>query len=223
LEKIGPIRNTHYGGFYDFIPDLSSKDTAYTNEALNPHTDTTYFTEPAGLQAFHLLSHTSAPGSSEKESAGGESILVDGFASALKLKKLNEAHFRLLNSIRVPWHASGNEGVSISPNRNFPVLEGDDSHVFRVRWNNDDRGIMPIVDGLSDWYEAAGQWQSILAAEDNQYRFQLVPGRVLSASRKSNPHYPYFMLTIHCSLRQLARPSWKDRIYRAETYMWSIQ
>ena len=66
LEQIGPIRNTHYGiyhwnrcimtnrpvltkrkgGFYDFTSDLSSKDTAYTSESLEPHTDTTYFTEP---------------------------------------------------------------------------------------------------------------------------------------------------------------------------------
>lgn len=34
------------GGFYDFTSDLSSKDTAYTSESLEPHTDTTYFTEP---------------------------------------------------------------------------------------------------------------------------------------------------------------------------------
>lgn len=61
IQQIGPIRNTHYGlfdlvvislaltaagAFYDFTNDLSSKDTAYTAEALEPHTDTTYFTEP---------------------------------------------------------------------------------------------------------------------------------------------------------------------------------
>lgn len=65
LEQIGPIRNTHYGnhsclmslkwltyvntstgGFYDFTSDLSSKDTAYTSESLESHTDTTYFTDP---------------------------------------------------------------------------------------------------------------------------------------------------------------------------------
>jgi hypothetical protein len=34
------------GGFYDFTSDLSSKDTAYTSESLEPHTDTTYFTDP---------------------------------------------------------------------------------------------------------------------------------------------------------------------------------
>lgn len=49
LERIGPIRQTHYGGFYDFVPDMAKADTAYTNIALAAHTDTTYFTDPAGV------------------------------------------------------------------------------------------------------------------------------------------------------------------------------
>jgi len=53
LELIGPIRNTHYGGFYDFTSDLSSKDTAYTSESLEPHTDTTYFTDPIVIICFY--------------------------------------------------------------------------------------------------------------------------------------------------------------------------
>lgn len=52
LERIGPIRETHYGGFYDFVPDMAKADTAYTNIALPAHTDTTYFTEPAGVSRF---------------------------------------------------------------------------------------------------------------------------------------------------------------------------
>jgi trimethyllysine dioxygenase len=51
LKSIAFIRETHYGGFYDFTADLASKDTAYTNIALEAHTDTTYFSDPAGLQA----------------------------------------------------------------------------------------------------------------------------------------------------------------------------
>lgn len=50
------------------------KDTAYTSEFLEPHTDNTYFTEPAGIQALHMLSHT--------EGSGGESSLIDGFNAA---------------------------------------------------------------------------------------------------------------------------------------------
>lgn len=40
------LPNVIAGGFYDFTSDLSSKDTAYTSESLEPHTDTTYFTDP---------------------------------------------------------------------------------------------------------------------------------------------------------------------------------
>lgn len=139
LERIGPIRETHYGGFYDFIPDMAKADTAYTNIALAAHTDTTYFTDPSGLQAFHLLSHTPAPG--EPDATGGESLLVDGFHAASKLKSSAPAQYKELSERGLPWHASGNEGVTITPDRLFPVIElGPKATIERVRWNADDRG-----------------------------------------------------------------------------------
>jgi trimethyllysine dioxygenase len=106
LQSIGPIRNTHYGGFYDFTSDLSSKDTAYTSEALEPHTDNTYFTEAAGLQALHLLSHT--------DGTGGESSLVDGFMAATSLFEDNRHAYAALSMHSVHAHASGNDGISVS-------------------------------------------------------------------------------------------------------------
>jgi trimethyllysine dioxygenase len=45
--------------------------------ALPAHTDTTYFSEPVGLQFFHLLEH---------RGTGGKSLYVDGFNAALKLQ-----------------------------------------------------------------------------------------------------------------------------------------
>lgn len=140
LERIGPIRETHYGGFYDFIPDMAKADTAYTNIALAAHTDTTYFTDPAGLQAFHLLSHTPSPG--EPDAAGGESLLVDGFHAAKVLEKSSKGSYQTLCRMAIPWHASGNQGVTITPTKMFPVfsLGADGQTVHRVRWNADDRG-----------------------------------------------------------------------------------
>lgn len=139
LERIGPIRETHYGGFYDFIPDMAKADTAYTNIALPAHTDTTYFTDPAGLQAFHLLSHTPSPG--EPAATGGESLLVDGFQAAEKLRELDPKLFEALATTGLPWHASGNQGVTITPDRLHSVLDvGTDGEVLKIRWNADDRG-----------------------------------------------------------------------------------
>lgn len=143
LERIGPIRETHYGGFYDFIPDMAKADTAYSNIALPAHTDTTYFTDPAGLQAFHLLSHTPAP--DDPEATGGESLLVDGFHAAETLRGEDMSDFQELVRTGLPWHASGNKGVTITSERLHPVIEIEEtrdpgSPINKIRWNNDDRG-----------------------------------------------------------------------------------
>lgn len=142
LERIGPIRETHYGGFYDFVPDMAKADTAYTNIALPAHTDTTYFTDPAGLQAFHMLSHTAPEGS---QATGGESLLVDGVRAARILQKEYPEHFQTLLKRGVRCHASGNDGVTITPDAMYPVIEAqrvdyEEYNIMRIRWNNDDRG-----------------------------------------------------------------------------------
>ncbi|KIE00626.1 trimethyllysine dioxygenase, partial [Metarhizium majus ARSEF 297] len=180
LEAIGPIRNTHYGGFYDFVPDLAKADTAYTNLALAAHTDTTYFTEPAGLQAFHMLSHTPPPNKANDDSSlGGQSLLVDGFYAAYRLKKEYPEAYETLREVRLPWHASGNDGVAIVPDRAYPVIEASPYKFHRVRWNNDDRGVVPLNVNVDKWYSAARRWDSILRRKQNEYWFQLEPGRVL--------------------------------------------
>jgi hypothetical protein len=154
-------------------------DTAYTNVALAPHTDTTYFTEPAGLQAFHLLSHEPAAG--EDAAIGGESLLVDGFKAAKLLAEEDITAARILSKVGIPWHASGNEGITIAPDKLYPVLEFHQGSLHRVRWNNDDRGVVPFGDiTVEAWYEAARKWDRLLKSEKLQYWFQLKPGTVLS-------------------------------------------
>lgn len=67
-KRIAHIRETHYGGLWTFTADLSRGDLAYTNIALGLHTDTTYFTDPVGLQLFHVLEH---------DGQGGESVCIN--------------------------------------------------------------------------------------------------------------------------------------------------
>jgi len=186
LERIAFIRPTHYGGFYDFTSDLTMKDTAYTSLALGPHTDTTYFTDPAGLQMFHLLSHT--------DGTGGESLLVDGFMAAMLLLKESPTAYHTLADTPIPWHASGNDGITITPAQHFPVFNlshsqateggiGPRRNLLQVRWNNDDRGVVAIRPGgvyqAEKWYAAARMFDEILKREDMQYWAQLEPGRPL--------------------------------------------
>lgn len=189
LERIAFIRPTHYGGFYDFTSDLTMKDTAYTSLALPAHTDTTYFTDPAGLQMFHLLSHT--------EGEGGSSLLVDGFEVARILQAENLEAYKILRDTPIQWHASGNEGITITPSKEFPVLNVGNfvngtirRDLMQVRWNNDDRGVVKLFRGLGKsagpvitadkWYWAARKWDEILRRKSLQYWAQLEPGRPLS-------------------------------------------
>ncbi|CZS93991.1 related to Trimethyllysine dioxygenase [Rhynchosporium graminicola] len=196
LERISFIRVTHYGklahissttsltqqgGFYDFTADLTMKDTAYTNLALPAHTDTTYFTDPAGLQMFHLLSHTSG--------SGGSSLLVDGFHAARTLLRESYSAYEILSKTPISWHASGNEGITITPAKKMPVLtfgdlrEGEAPRLLQVRWNNDDRGVVALTEdggmGAEKWYAAAAKWDEILKRKDMEYWAQLKPGRPL--------------------------------------------
>jgi trimethyllysine dioxygenase len=174
---------TYPGGFYDFTSDLTMKDTAYTSLALGAHTDTTYFTDPAGLQMFHLLSHT--------DGEGGKSLLVDGFNAARTVKKYSKRSYDWLCKTPIPWHASGNEGITITPGKKFPVLsvadhsvDDHDPRLLQVRWNNDDRGVVGLMDkdGMvaEKWYFAARLWSDVLKMEKMQYWAQLEPGRPLS-------------------------------------------
>lgn len=125
-------------------------DTAYTTLPLGAHTDTTYFSEPAGLQMFHKLSHT--------DGSGGESLLVDGFAAAARLYEEDRQAYEVLSNVRVWSHASGNTDVSIQPYTCFPVFNHDPvmGHLVMVRWNNDDRaGIEAEGETVDKWYDAA--------------------------------------------------------------------
>ncbi|KAF2244240.1 Trimethyllysine dioxygenase [Trematosphaeria pertusa] len=174
LRRISFIRETHYGGFYDFTADLASKDTAYTNIALEAHTDTTYFSDPAGLQAFHLLEHS--------DGTGGESLLVDGYKCADDLLQQDREAYELLSTVNVHAHASGNEGISIQPYKGFPVFEHDagTGELLRVRWNSSDRaGVEMPIGEVGKWYDAARKFDALLKKKENEYWEQLQPGTVL--------------------------------------------
>lgn len=186
VERIAFIRPTHYGGFWDFTADLAKKDTAYTDLPLGAHTDTTYFSDPAGLQLFHLLSH---------EGDGGASLLVDGFKAARILRDEFPESYRTLSNTRIPTHASGNTETSVQPYAPFPVLNHHpvNGALVQVRWNNDDRGTMDRWDEPEDvekFYQAIKDWNSILTRKDLEYWEQLKPGRALSMSSiKTNGQY----------------------------------
>lgn len=173
LERIGPVRNTHFGSFYDVTADLSSKDTAYTTQSISPHNDTTYFSDPVKLQAFHILSHS--------DGKGGATQLVDGYRVA---EELRDEDRKILEEVKLYAHSSGNDGVSIV-GEPFSILEYDKTGLKRVRWNNEDRAGFEkdvLMSGIVDkWYSAAATWDKLVNTRDPRWwiNLQLKPGMLL--------------------------------------------
>ncbi|KAI0703815.1 mitochondrial protein [Cytidiella melzeri] len=168
--RIAFIRETQYGKFWEFTSDLAKGDTAYTTFALGAHTDNTYFTDPCGLQLFHLLSHI--------DGSGGQTLLVDGFYVASLLKELRPSAYDFLSRVSVPAHAAGQPG-SLYTAKGYPVLShGEGGELTQVRWNNDDRSTMSHLNvaEVEEWYDAIRVWNKHLTSPDSEYWVQLAPG-----------------------------------------------
>ncbi|EIM91028.1 Trimethyllysine dioxygenase [Stereum hirsutum FP-91666 SS1] len=172
--RIGFIRETHYGKFWDFTADLARGDTAYTNLALGAHTDNTYFSDPCGLQLFHLLSHT--------EGTGGATLLVDGFHVATTLRERHPELYRLLATVPVPAHAAGEEDSFYFDERPVLGVDGYTKELRSVRWNNDDRSVVKGVPRgkMLQWYDAIRTWNEGLTSSESEYWVQLTPGTVIA-------------------------------------------
>lgn len=159
---------------------MSKGDLAYSSEALPAHTDTTYFTDPAGLQILHLLSHNGK---------GGTTLLLDAFYTASILSTLHHTSYSLLSRLRVPFHASGTPGHMLRPAISQPVLRhNEEGLLVQVRWNNEDRGVIGSrwrPEEVRGWYQAAKQFEELCRNEDAEYWVQLHPGTVLGAFTSS--------------------------------------
>ncbi|KAF6767587.1 Taurine catabolism dioxygenase TauD/TfdA [Kalmanozyma brasiliensis GHG001] len=187
VRRIAFIRETHYGGFWDFTSDLAHGDTAYTDLALQAHTDTTYFTDPAGLQLFHLLSHTAsktASSSATKGPSGGSSLLIDGFLAAAVLKDVHPSAYQTLSTVRIRTHSAGDPHTMIRPllDSGYPILDHDPTtgELTMVRYNNDDRSVLRVSDDeVEPFYDALRKWHEILTNPEGEYWVQLKPGTAM--------------------------------------------
>ena len=85
LRRVGYVRETIFGGMWEFTADLTKADTAYTNLELRPHTDGTYSHDAPGVQLLHCMRF---------DGSGGESTMVDAFAIAERMRRESPAALR---------------------------------------------------------------------------------------------------------------------------------
>jgi trimethyllysine dioxygenase len=169
VRRVGYVRETIFGGFWQFTADLTKADTAYTNLELLPHTDGTYSHDAPGLQMLHCLQFVGE---------GGESTMVDGFRVAAELRETAPHHHALLSTAPIPGQYLG-DGSHLMAAR--PVLRHDrDGELVQVSFNNADRApfLLPHDEMLA-LYAALRAFDALTNDRRLQWRHVLAPGEAM--------------------------------------------
>jgi trimethyllysine dioxygenase len=169
IRRVGYIRETIFGGFWQFTDDLSKADLAYTTMHLSSHTDGTYSHDAPGLQMLHCLHF---------DGTGGESTLVDGFKIADVIRSTEPELFDVLSSVAIPGQYIG-DGSHLMAAR--PVFRHDhNGTLVQVSYNNSDRApfLLP-PDDMAQLYAALRAFDRLANSESMQWSQQLRPGDAL--------------------------------------------
>jgi trimethyllysine dioxygenase len=168
ITRVGYVRETVFGGFWEFTDDLSRADTAYTNIELLAHTDGTYSHDAPGLQMLHCLHF---------DGTGGASTLVDGFAIAARLSEEQPEMFDVLAKTPIPGEYLG-DGVHLRAER--PVLGHHRGVLRQVSFNTADRAPLHMSpDELDALYPALVEFERRANDPANIWEHVLEPGEAL--------------------------------------------
>lgn len=168
LQRLGHIRHTIFGGFWEFTPNLAVNDTAYTTLELHAHTDGTYFQDPPGLECFHLLEH---------RGTGGRTRLVDGFKVARELQQHEPEAFRFLCETKLPFHYIDEKHGHHYYQERTVFSVGPDGRANRMSFNNDDRAHFEMSPAQTEqFYKALRALQTALRDPRHELLVQLEPG-----------------------------------------------
>jgi trimethyllysine dioxygenase len=165
------IRETIFGGYYDFTANMEHKDTAYTSMAIGPHTDGTYSFDAPGYQMFHCLG---------LDCVGGDSVLVDGFEIAAIMQREMPDLYRVLTEVEVTGQYIDHEkGIHLTAKR--PVFRLDSSgRLVQVSFNHLDRAPLFLPEfELQLFYRAYGAFARLANDRRLQYRRRLEPGSLV--------------------------------------------
>ncbi len=168
--RIGPIRETIFGGLWTLSSEVKAHDdSAYSTQYLAPHTDATYSHDAPGLQMFSCV---------EFDGRGGESILVDGLAVAESLRAERPEDFALLTRVKVPGRYV-EPGIHLRAER--PAIRLDEWGEFlQISFNNYDRAPFRLPEAeMAAFYRAYGELNRRLNDRGNWLTVPLRPGTVL--------------------------------------------
>lgn len=170
-NRLSRLQETFYGDVCVVTADNEIADLAYSSIKLNCHTDTTYFTQPAGAMLFTLFEH---------DGLGGDNPLVDGFHAAAKLKETHPEHYQALSTIPLSAYYKDKERHI---EMHFTTLNHDPvtGQLMMIRYNNSDRAPLSHLspEDVDRFYAAHQAFAGILQSPASEFVVKLKPGRLM--------------------------------------------
>ena len=168
VDLFGYVRETNYGRLFEVRTEVNPVNLAYTGLGLQAHTDNPYRDPVPTLQVLACL---------ENSAEGGENMVVDGFAAALRLHAENPEGFALLAGYPARFEYAGEAGVRLTSRR--PMIElSSDGQLTAIRFNS--RSIATLTDvpfdKMADYYAAYRRLSEIIDDEAQEVTFKLAPG-----------------------------------------------
>jgi gamma-butyrobetaine hydroxylase len=168
VALFGYVRETNYGRYFEVRTEVNPTNLAYTGLGLQAHTDNPYRDPAPTLQILYCL---------ENSATGGENMVVDGFAAALRLKAETPAWFDVLTRYCARFEYAGEAGVCLRSRR--PMIElAADGELIGVRFNNRSTAAITDVpfDEMGDYYAAYRRLGEIIDDPAMEVTFKLSPG-----------------------------------------------
>lgn len=164
----GYVRETNYGRWFEVRTEVNPVNLAYTGLGLQAHTDNPYRDPVPTLQILYCL---------ENSAEGGDSMVVDGFAAAHRLREESPAGFDVLSRYCARFEYAGSAGVRLSSRK--PMIElVPDGELVAIRFNN--RSCAPITDvpfgEMDGYYAAYRRFGEIVDDPAMAASFKLEPG-----------------------------------------------
>jgi len=168
VDLFGYVRETNYGRHFEVRTEVNPTNLAYTGLGLQAHTDNPYRDPVPTIQVLYCL---------ENSAEGGENMVIDGFAAALRLKAENPVWFDLLADHCARFEYSGEPGVCLTSRR--PMIElAPDGELTGIRFNN--RSFAAVTDvpfeRMQDYYAAYRRLGEIIDDTAMEVTFKLNPG-----------------------------------------------
>ena len=168
VDLFGYVRETNYGRKFEVRTEVNPTNLAYTGLGLQAHTDNPYRDPVPTVQVLYCL---------ESSAAGGENMVVDGFACALRLRDEDPAGFALLTKYCARFEYAGEAGVRLQSRR--PMIElAPDGELIGVRFNNRSAAAITDVpfDDMQAYYAAYRRFAEIIDDTAMEVTFRLNPG-----------------------------------------------